>query len=173
MLWKIIPDLYELDQMIGMKSVKESIFYQIIYYIQGMHIQSGKSHTKNEEYLHMAIYGCPGSGKTTIAKIIGRLYKNLGILSENSTFTVAFKDDMVCKYIGGSAIKTRKLLESCLPGILFLDEAYSFGSNSSGNADSFSKEAIDTLVGFLSEHKNDFCCIIAGYEDDVQKYFLV
>ena len=165
-LWQILPYLEELDAMIGMKSLKETVFYQIIYYLQNMHKKN-----KNEEYLHTVISGKPGCGKTTVAKIIGKLYANLGILSrKDNTFTIGYRDDFVAEYVGQTAIKTRKFLESCLGGVLFIDEVYSMGPGKK-DKDSFSKEAIDTICSFLSEHKNDFCCIIAGYKDDIKNCF--
>ena len=166
MLWDILPHLEELDSMIGMNSLKESIFYQIIYYLQGMHQRN-----RNEEYLHTIILGNPGCGKTQVAKIIGKIYRNMGILSKNGVFKIGYRDDLVGEYLGQTAVKTRKFLDSCVGGVLFIDEVYSLGPGQK-DKDSFSKEAIDTLCSFLSEHKNDFCCIIAGYEDDVKKCFL-
>jgi SpoVK/Ycf46/Vps4 family AAA+-type ATPase len=165
MLWRIIPLLEELNNMIGMESLKETVFYQVIYYLQGMHTKSG-----NEEYLHTVIYGSPGTGKTTVAKIVGKIYQAMGILSPDGPFRVAYRDDFVAGYLGQTAIKTKKLLNSCIGGVLFIDEVYSMAPRDN-DRDSFSKEAIDTITGFLSEHKNDFCCIIAGYEDEVKKCF--
>jgi len=107
---------------------------------------------------------------TEAAKIIGKLYQTMGILSPEGTFKIAYRDDLVAEYVGQTAIKTRKLLESCLGGILFIDEVYSLGSGNK-EKDTFSKEALDTLTGFLSEHKNDFCCIAAGYEEDIRRCF--
>ena len=107
---------------------------------------------------------------TEAAKIIGKIYQQMGILSENSSFRIAYRDDLVAEYVGQTAIKTRKLLESCLGGVLFIDEVYSLGSGQK-DKDTFSKEALDTLTGFLSEHKTDFCCIAAGYEEDIKKCF--
>jgi len=165
-LWQILPYLEELESMIGMKSLKETVFYQIIYYLQNMHKRN-----KNEEYLHTVISGKPGSGKTTISKIIGKIYTNLGILSrKDNTFTIGYRDDFVAEYVGQTAVKTRKFLESCLGGVLFIDEVYSMGPGKK-DKDSFSKEAIDTICSFLSEHKNDFCCIIAGYKDEIKNCF--
>jgi SpoVK/Ycf46/Vps4 family AAA+-type ATPase len=166
MLWNILPYLEELNSMIGIETVKESIFYQVIYYLQNMHTKN-----KNEEYLHTIIMGKPGCGKTTLAKIIGLIYKNMGILSKKGSFTIAGRVDLVGEYLGSTAVKTTRLLNSCLGGVLFIDEVYSLGSGQK-DRDSFSKEAVDTICGFLSEHKNDFCCIIAGYEKEVKDCFL-
>lgn len=165
MLWDILPHLIDLDNMIGLKAVKETIFYQIIYYLQGMHLKN-----YNEEYLHTVIFGSPGSGKTTLAKIIGLIYKNLGILSKKGDFNIATREDFIGEHLGSTAIKTSNLLRICLGGVLFIDEIYSIGPGQK-DKDSFSKEAIDTICSFLSEHKNDFCCIIAGYEDEVKRCF--
>ena len=165
MLWRIVPYLQELNKLVGMESLKESVFYQILYYLQGMHKKN-----KEEEYLHTMIYGPPGAGKTTVAKIIGKIYQGLGILSRKGEFKIAYRDDFIAGYLGQTAIKTQKLLKSCIGGILFIDEVYSLAPRDN-DRDSFSKEALDTLTGFLSEHKNDFCCIAAGYEDDIENCF--
>lgn len=165
MIWRITPYLEELNNLVGMNSLKETIFYQILYYMQGMHIRNN-----SEEYLHTILMGKPGMGKTTVAIIISKLYQAMGILSKNGPFKVAHRDDFVAGYLGQSAIKTTKLLKSCLGGVLFIDEVYSLGSGQE-DKDSFSKEAIDTICSFLSEHPNDFCCIAAGYEKDIHKCF--
>lgn len=107
---------------------------------------------------------------TTIAKIIGEMYKNMGILSQDGVFKIAKREDLVAEYLGQTAIKTKKLLESCIGGVLFVDEVYALGPGKK-DQDSFSKEAIDTLNVFLSEHSDDFCCIIAGYEQDIRNCF--
>ena len=166
MLWRITPYLEQLDKMIGMKSLKESVFFQTIYYLKGMHTKN-----RNEEYLHTLIMGSPGGGKTTVAKIIGKIYQAMGVLSNNGPFKIAYRDDFVAEYVGQTAIKTKKLLQSCLGGVLFVDELYSLGPGVK-DKDSFSKEALDTLTVFLSEHKNDFCFIGAGYDEDIKKCFM-
>lgn len=166
MLWNISECLEELDSMIGMEKLKETLFVQILYYLQKLHKRN-----RNEEYLHILILGPPGSGKTTVAKIIGNLYVKMGILSDTGTFKIAYRDDFIAEYLGQTAIKTKKLLKSCIGGVLFIDEIYALGPGKN-DRDSFSKEAIDTLTGFLSEHKNDFCCIAAGYEEDIKASFL-
>lgn len=163
-LWKILPELVLLNNMIGMKELKLTLFYQIVYYLQNMHMKG------NNEYLHAVITGPPGTGKTSVAEIIGNIYKKMGILSSHAKFTVAKREDFIAPYLGQTAIKTRMLLEQCVGGVLFIDEAYALGPGQT-DKDSFSKEAIDTLNAFLSEHKRDFCCIIAGYEEDIQRCF--
>jgi len=165
MLWRITPYLEELDKMIGMDSLKETVFFQVIYYLQNMHTRN-----QNEEYLHTLVLGRPGSGKTVVSRLIGKIYQSMGILSRSGEFRIAHRDDFIAEYLGQTAIKTKRLLKSCLGGVLFIDEVYSLAPARS-DRDSFAKEALDTLTAFLSEHKNDFCCIAAGYEEDVKNCF--
>ena len=113
---------------------------------------------------------CLVTHNTSIAKVIGEIYREMGILSPHGIFRVAKREDFVAEYLGQTAIKTKKLLTSCLGGVLFIDEVYALGPGER-DSDSFSKEAIDTLNVFLSEHNSSFCCIIAGYEDDVKRCF--
>lgn len=160
-LWDIEEYLIELNNLIGMSSIKETLLYQIIYYLQNFHSFG----SNGGEYLHTAIFGNPGTGKTAVAKIIGNIYKELGILSKG-TIKVAYRQDFIAGYLGQTAIKTQKLLDSCLGGVLVIDECYSLGNKQ--DRDSFSKECLDTLTAFLSENKKDFCCIICGYENDIR-----
>jgi SpoVK/Ycf46/Vps4 family AAA+-type ATPase len=172
-LWGILPELERLERMVGMQRLKLTVFHQIIYYLQDLWLSKSKSNKMNTEdceYLHTVITGPPGCGKTSVAEIIGNIYRRIGILSQNGSFTIAKREDFIAPYLGQTAIKTRVLLESCIGGVLFIDEAYSLGSGQQ-DKDSFSKEAIDTLNAFLSEHKKDFCCIIAGYAEEIQKCF--
>jgi hypothetical protein len=107
---------------------------------------------------------------TTVARIIGKLYQAMGVLSPRGTFRIATRDDFVAGYLGQTAERTKKLLNSCIGGVLFIDEVYALGPGVE-DKDSFSKEAIDTITGFLSEHAHDFCCIVAGYSQEVRKCF--
>ncbi len=161
MLSNILPQLIEIDRLIGMNKLKESIFYQIIFYLQKLHIRG------TGEYLHTVITGPPGCGKSSVSRLIGEMYKNMGILSKKGIFRIAKREDMIAQYLGQTAIKTKKLLKECIGGCLLIDEAYALGPGRK-DRDSFSKEALDTLNAFLSEHKSDFCCILAGYKDDIE-----
>lgn len=155
------PELLELKEMIGLNDLKQSIVNQLVYYIQNLHKFS-------EDYLHTIITGAPGTGKTSVAKILGKLFSKLGILSRDH-FQIARRDNLIAGYLGQTALKTQKLLDECKGGVLFIDEVYSLG-NPEGR-DSYSKEAIDTINLFLSEQKHNFMMIVAGYEEEVEKCF--
>lgn len=163
MLWNIIDELKNIQNIIGMESLKKTLLIQIMYYLTDLNKDT-------DDYLHTILIGDPGCGKTTIAQYIGQLYKKMGILAKDSSFTIAKREDFIGEYLGSTTTKTKKLLNSCIGGVLFIDEAYALGPGQK-DKDSFSKEAIDTLNVFLSEHKKDFCCIIAGYEEELQKCF--
>jgi ATP-dependent 26S proteasome regulatory subunit len=165
-LHKIKQPLTELNNMIGMKNLKENIVDQIIFYIQNLHTL--KSDIKGNDFMHTVIYGSPGTGKTEIAKIIGSIFSKLGVLSKG-TFKKVTRADLIAGYLGQTALKTRDVIKECLGGVLFIDEAYALGNEE--KRDSFSKECIDTLCESLSDHKDDLMVIIAGYESDLNSCF--
>ena len=163
-LHNIKPSLLELQNMIGMSSIKENIVDQILYFVQDLHNVS----TNNTDYMHAVIYGPPGTGKTEVAKIMGKIFSNLGILKKN-VFKKVTRDDLVAGYLGQTAIKTKEVIKECIGGVLFIDEAYALGNKE--KKDSFSKECIDIICEALSDHKKDLMCIIAGYEDRIKRMF--
>lgn len=162
-LHSITESLKELNNMIGMTNFKRSIIDQMVYILTGAY-----SSSKNP-MMHTAIFGTPGTGKTTVCRILAKIYANSGLLSTDK-FMCVKRHHFVGKYLGHTAIKTKELLNSIKGGVLFIDEAYSLGPRKSDN-DSFAKEAIDTLNAFLSENCDDFICIIAGYKEDIKKCF--
>jgi len=168
-LWKLALPLSKLKKMVGMETLKKSVVDQVIYCIQDLHKKSGDIHDR--ELLHTVICGPPGCGKTTVSKILAEIYCALGILP-TSKIVVAGKEDFIGPYIGQTEPKTMRVLNSALGGVLFIDEAYSLGySGRSGTPDSFSKVIMDLLNRYLSEHQGEFICIIAGYREDLEKYF--
>ena len=156
--------LLELKNMIGMKKLKNSIVDQILYFIQEFHKLSKSSN----DFMHTVIYGPPGTGKTETAKIIGKIFSKLGILSKNY-FKKVTRADLIAGYLGQTALKTRDVIKESIGGVLFIDEAYALGNPE--KRDSFAKECIDTLCEGLSDHKNDLMVIIAGYEDELKNCF--
>jgi SpoVK/Ycf46/Vps4 family AAA+-type ATPase len=160
-LHKIKEPLTELNNMIGMKELKTNIVEQIIYFIQELHSNS-------HDFMHTVIYGPPGTGKTEIARILGKIFSNIGLLSKDS-FKKVTRSDLIAGYVGQTALKTRDVIKDSLGGVLFIDEAYSLGNIE--KKDSFSKECIDTLCEALSNHKEDLMVIIAGYENELNDCF--
>jgi len=165
-LHNIKTPLIELNNMIGMKNLKENIVDQIIFYIQ--HLNTLSNYIKGNDFMHTAIYGPPGTGKTEIAKIIGSIFSKIGILSKG-TFKKVTRADLIAGYLGQTALKTRDVIYDCLGGVLFIDEAYALGNEE--KRDNFSKECIDTLCESLSDHKDNLMVIIAGYETDLNNCF--
>ena len=159
-LHKIRPELVQLNNMIGLTDLKKSVLDQLLYFAQSLCVN---------DFKHTALFGPPGTGKTEVAKIIGKMYSKIGIL-KNDIFKKVTRNDLVAGYLGQTAIKTRKVIDECLGGVLFIDEAYSLASPGDTN-DSYSKECIDTLCEALSHHKEDLMVIIAGYEEELNQTF--
>ena len=163
-LHNIKEPLIELNNMIGMADLKNNITDQILYFVQELY----KSKDNSGDFMHTVIYGPPGTGKTEIAKIMGKIYSKIGILSKG-TFRKVTRADLISGYLGQTALKTRDVIKDCLGGVLFIDEAYALGNNE--KKDSFSKECIDTLCEALSDNKNNLMVIIAGYENELKECF--
>jgi len=163
-LHKIKEPLIQLNNMIGMKCLKENIIDQIVFYIQNLHtIQD-----KGNDFMHTVIYGPPGTGKTEVAKIIGSIFSKMGILTKG-IFKKVTRSDLIAGYVGQTSLKTRDVIKECLGGVLFIDEAYALGNEE--KRDSFSKECIDTLCEALSDHKDNLMVIVAGYENELNNCF--
>jgi hypothetical protein len=178
LLNNLVPSLLELKDMIGMKDVKTRIVDQILFFLQGFNTidKCGKCYEcsykmpciqTNTDMLHTVITGPPGVGKTCLARILGKIYTAMGLLS-NGEFHEVARSDFVAKYLGQTAVKTKELIEKCKGGVMFIDEAYSLGHKN--KRDSFAKEALDTLNKFLSDEK-DLLCIIAGYKKELDECF--
>lgn len=161
---KIIHDmkegLLELNNFVGLEHIKKELVHQIIYCVQDM---KGK-----DEYMHMMLSGPPGTGKTELAKTIGKIMSVL-LGKDKTIFKKATRSDLIAGYLGQTAMKTRKTIEDALGGVLFIDEAYALGHYQ--RDDSFAKECIDTLNEMLSLHRDDLIVIIAGYEDQLKNCF--
>ncbi len=160
-LSEMIEPLEQLDNLVGMDNIKEAIFEKIILFLQGLD-------NSNKDFQHIVLYGGPGMGKTLVAKIIGKIYASMGILSKGD-FKEAKLTDLKGAYVGQSEMKTQKLLEDAKGCVLFLDEAYSLGSEE--KIDTYSQSIIDLINPFLDSNKNDFILIIAGYKADLESRF--
>jgi ATP-dependent 26S proteasome regulatory subunit len=162
-LHKSIKPLEDLDAMIGMKNVKETIIDLIFFRLQNIQ----DNHDIKDDLWHLVIQGTPGSGKTEVARIIGKLYYSLGIVKKDK-FTLVRRSDLIGKYLGHTAKMTQEVFDNAKGGILFIDEAYSLGS--SEQRDSFSKECIDTINQNLTENRETIV-FIAGYKDSLNESF--
>lgn len=156
----------ELSALIGMEEMKRMIkeIYAWIYVNkkrEELGLKAGK------QALHMMFKGNPGTGKTTVARLIGQLFQKMNVLSKGHLIE-AERADLVGEYIGHTAQKTRDLIKKAIGGILFIDEAYSLGR---GGEKDFGKEAIDTLVKHMEDKQHEFILILAGYSREMD-YFL-
>jgi Holliday junction resolvasome RuvABC ATP-dependent DNA helicase subunit len=150
--------LIELDSMIGMEKLKTDLIQQILYYLQDLH--------HNAEYKHMVLTGPPGVGKTEIAKIVAKLFLKMGVL-KNGIFKKATRADLVGSFLGQTAMKTTALIQSCLGGVLFIDEAYSLYDE---KQDIYAREAVDTLCEAMSHYREEWMVIIAGYKKETDDF---
>ncbi|SES77170.1 stage V sporulation protein K [Anaerobranca gottschalkii] len=156
----------ELDELIGLEEIKDFIReLEAFITIQKKRKEQGLQ--TQPIVLHMIFKGNPGTGKTTVARILGKIFKHLEILDKGHLVEVE-RADLVGEYIGQTAQKTREKINSAMGGILFIDEAYSLAR---GGEKDFGKEAIDTLVKAMEDKKEQFVLILAGYEEQME-YFL-
>lgn len=155
----------ELDNVIGLKEVKEYVLsLQDHYEIMKLRQQNGFK--TSEVSKHMIFTGNPGTGKTTIARIIARYLKAIGILESGQLIEVS-RGDLVGRYVGHTAPLTKQVVESALGGVLFIDEAYSLYR---GKDDSFGLEAIDTLVKCMEDYRDNLIVILAGYTKEMTEF---
>ena len=157
---KILDDLIELNNMIGLSKLKKQIIDQILYFVQGI---------DETVMLHTVLEGPPGTGKTSVSIILSRLYSKLGIFRKEK-FNILRRSDLISEYLGGTAVKTTETLDRCKNGVILIDEAYSLGSKA-GNDDMYSKECVDTLNQYLTENVDKIICIIAGYKHELDTCF--
>lgn len=159
--------LLALNRLIGLERVKESVANLIAYQqIQLKRSAAGLSQPKRT--LHLAFTGNPGTGKTTVARIVGRMYRHLGLLSKGH-FIEASRTDLIAGYQGQTAQKVKKLIERAKGGVLFIDEAYSITENE--HSDSYGRECLTELTKALEDYRQDLVVIVAGYTEFMNQFF--
>jgi len=152
----------ELNKLVGLKNVKELV-NEIRAFINIQEKRKNEKLLTEPVVLHMIFKGNPGTGKTTVARLIGRIFKKMGVLEKGHLIEIE-RADIVGEYIGHTAVKVKQQIKRALGGILFIDEAYSLAR---GGEKDFGKEAIDALVKSMEDNKANLILILAGYEDEM------
>lgn len=157
--------MQQLDEMIGLETVKQQVKEFIAVTVLNKKREEKGLNTSSQT-LHSLFLGNPGTGKTTVSRIVGHVLYEKGIIAEDKLIETS-RADLVAGYVGQTAEKTRKVLESALGGILFVDEAYTLAS---GGQNDFGKEAIDEILKFMEDHRSNIMIIFAGYTNDMEKF---
>lgn len=159
--------LDELNALVGLEKVKSKVQDLIVYQkIQKMRREQNLHSAKNT--LHLAFTGNPGTGKTTVARIVGRIYKQIGLLSKGH-FVEVSRTDLIAGYQGQTALKVKKVIEQAKGGVLFIDEAYSITEND--HTDSYGRECLTELTKALEDYREDLVVIVAGYTEPMNQFF--
>lgn len=162
----------QLDALVGLEDTKKRLSEIVAYAADCHKRQASPSHDSGSAKptsFHMAFRGNPGTGKTTVARILGRMLVDAGILSDPDLFVEVDRSDLVGRYVGWTAQQTKRKAQEALGGILFIDEAYALGPGKSGRVDPFAEEAIATLVKEMEDRRGEFICILAGYSQPMDE----
>ena len=162
---KIEDLLAELDGYVGMDAIKEEV-RSLINMVQVYKLRRENDLPTTDMSLHMVFSGNPGTGKTTVARIMARIYHSLDILSKGQLVEVD-RSGLVAGYVGQTALKTQKVIEKAMGGVLFIDEAYALNGKSEND---FGQEAIDTILKAMEDHRDDLVVIVAGYTELMDRF---
>lgn len=159
--------LNDLNRLVGLDNVKSKVKdliafqnVQMLRKEQGLHFHKGT--------MHLAFTGNPGTGKTTVARIVGRIYKQIGLLSKGHFIEVS-RTDLIAGYQGQTALKVKKVIGEAKGGVLFIDEAYSITEND--HSDSYGRECLTELTKALEDYRDDLVVIVAGYTEPMKHFF--
>lgn len=157
----------KLRQLIGLDRVKQEIEQARVLALFGARRRALGIDTRTDHRNHMLFYGNPGTGKTTVAKLIGEMYRDMGLLSKGHTVEVN-RSKLIGEYIGETEQKVETFIQESRGGVLFIDEAYSLSGGRDDSRD-FGKQVLNALLPVLSEPEPDMIVILAGYEDKMQQ----
>lgn len=157
--------LQELDSLVGLEKVKKDV-HSLLNFIKVAKLRKEKGLKVPTISYHLVFTGNPGTGKTTIARLVAQLYYKMGILAKGQLVETD-RSALVAGYLGQTAIKTQKVIQEALGGVLFIDEAYSLAGE---GEDSYGKEAIETLLKGMEDHRDDLVVIVAGYDELMHKF---
>lgn len=157
--------LAQLDALVGLDEVKKDV-KSLINLMKVRKLRQENDLPVPPMSLHMVFLGNPGTGKTTVARLVGGLYAAIGVLSKGQLIEVD-RSGLVAGYVGQTALKTQEVIKSALGGVLFIDEAYSLAS---GGENDFGREAIETILKAMEDHRDDLIVIVAGYNEPMTKF---
>ncbi|MBO4863716.1 MAG: AAA family ATPase [Eubacterium sp.] len=156
----------ELNALVGLKSVKQDLT-NLINLVKVRKLREERGMKQPDITLHLVFSGNPGTGKTTVARLLAKIYKVLGVVSEGQLIEVD-RSNLVAGYIGQTATQTAEIVESAIGGILFIDEAYTLIKQ--GDEKDFGQEAVDTLLKLMEDNRDDLIVIVAGYTDKMEEF---
>ncbi|MBD0021778.1 type VII secretion AAA-ATPase EccA [Gordonia pseudamarae] len=158
----------QLDAQIGLDEVKLQVA-KLRSAATMARLRSDKGLSTAARSLHLAFTGPPGTGKTTVARIVAAMYRGLGFIKSDKVVEVS-RGDLVGQHLGSTAIKTSEVIDSALDGVLFIDEAYTLIQEGLSGGDAFGKEAVDTLLARMENDRDRLVVIIAGYDDEIDRF---
>lgn len=156
----------ELDELIGLEQVKEEV-RSLANFVKVQKQREAQGMKRPKMSYHLVFTGSPGTGKTTVARIVARIYKDLGVLKKGHTVETD-RSGLVAAYVGQTAIKTNALIDSALNGVLFIDEAYALVPERKDN--DYGQEAISTLLKRMEDDRDKLVVIVAGYTDEMKHF---
>ncbi|MEV4352518.1 right-handed parallel beta-helix repeat-containing protein [Actinoplanes sp. NPDC049596] len=162
------PLLAELDKLVGLAGVKQEVATLVGLHRVSMRRAAAGLPTPPMSR-HMVFAGAPGTGKTTVARLYGRILAALGVLKGGQLVEVS-RADLVAEHVGGTAVKTQERFAEAIGGVLFIDEAYTLSSSEGGNGPDFGREAIDMIVKLMEDHRDEVVVIVAGYSAEMRSF---